>query len=173
MSGPLVSELTGIITAITDGARYFGKYACTVIRQNADGTIDVKPDDSRVIFPTGLKIRYDSPGWSATVPVGARCNVAFSDGDPRKPYVCDFENGEITRLDFDGGTRNVARVDDAVSCGTIAIVGSATNLTITYTPPTGTPQIVALTLGGGATIAGTGTLTLTGKITTGNPKMRA
>lgn len=169
----LVAEISGIVSTLTDGVRYYGKFAGTIVKQHADGTVDILADDSRVIFPNGLQIRYDSPGWSATVPQGTRCNVAFSDGDPRKPYVCDFENGEITRLDFDGGTKNIARVDDTVSCGTIAIVGSASTLTITYTPPTGSATVVALTLGGSATIAGTGTFAITGKITSGNSKLRA
>jgi len=174
MSSSLVGELTAIVANLTGDTRYFGKYAATVVKQHSNGTVDVRADSADIVFPNNLPIRYDAPGWSATVPQGARCNVAFSDGDPRKPYVCDFENGSITRLDYDGGTKNVARVDDTVNCGTLVLTAVGSVLTFTYTPPTGSTTVVAVTIAGAAvSVAGTGSIALTGKITSGNSKLRA
>lgn len=82
---------------------YSRRYPCEVVTQNADGTVQVMPDDA-AIKGRGLDrctIYVGLPGTVVKVPHGARCLVAFAAGDPSRPYIdgwamgTDFESIDI------------------------------------------------------------------------------
>ena len=96
-------------------------YPARVVTQNADGTLDVIPDSSRVPPLTKVPIRYGIPGVSATVANDARVLIEFANGDPSKPYASVWESASVTKLTLDAslvrladGDRNVAREGDPV-----------------------------------------------------------
>lgn len=72
-------------------------------------------------------------------------------------------------------TKKVNREGDAIRPGTLNVTATATQLSITYTPPDGgTPQVAQVTLGGMATFTPMNTtLTLGGKTGAGSSKVRA
>lgn len=79
------------------------RYPATVVTQNADGTLDVTPDDP-LIKGTGLghcAIYVGLPGTKIKVPQGTRCLVAFAAGDPSRAYVDGWLMGTtFTSIDF-------------------------------------------------------------------------
>lgn len=88
---------------------YLGQYVCTIAAQNADGTLDLLPDDLR-IRASGLQsvpIRHGLPGVTVEVPAGERVLLAFGDGDPRQPYASLWHEGQVTKVRI-GGTEAVA-----------------------------------------------------------------
>jgi hypothetical protein len=88
---------------------YLGQYVCTVVAQNADGTLDLLPDDLRV-RASGLQsvpIRHGLPGVTVEVPAGERVLLSFGDGDPRQPYAALWHEGQVTKVRI-GGEEAVA-----------------------------------------------------------------
>ena len=71
--------------------------------------------------------------------------------------------------------KKVNREGDAIRPGTLNVTATATQLSITYTPPDGgAPQVAQVTLGGMATFTPMNTtLTLGGKTGPGSDKVRA
>ena len=115
----LLATLTGLVGRVL-GTRldYLAKYPATVVRQTADGlALDVVPDDDRIKGRglTRVPIRHGSPGWGVRVPSGTRVSVGFDAGDPRRPYVSDWEPGSVTEVSFAAGTRGANRIGDMVT----------------------------------------------------------
>lgn len=158
----------------TRGAVYDGLYPATVQGRNADGTIDILPDDD-VISGAGLAVPLDSdpPNTTIVPAIGARCLLGFKGGDPRRPYVSEWESGGLERVGFDGGTRRVARIGDQIA---LAIPPSITVTGVvqgTQTIPGTPPVIVPIP----ATPLLTGVVTLAtpprAVVQSGNPKLLA
>jgi hypothetical protein len=113
----LRESVTALVEAII-GRRldYHALYPCTVMRQAADGTLDLLPDDARIRGSgcQGVRIRHGLPGFECTVPVSTRVLLGFEAGDPKRPYAALWDVGNVTEVVFDSGTKEVGRVDDAV-----------------------------------------------------------
>lgn len=175
---PIRKELSRNVSAMTESARFFGHYRCTVLGQNADKTVNVRVDSDAFEAPPSIPIRSSSPAWEITLLPGTKCNVAFEDGDPSKPYVCDFERGSIVSQTFDGGSSGVARIGDTGTGGTISWDAAATPgaVKLFYTPPGGAPSLLfVMSINAGALSAAptTGTLPIETKNLTGSAKLRA
>lgn len=115
----LLATLTALVGRIL-GRRldYLASYPSTVVRQTGDGlSLEVLPDDERVRGRglTRVQIRHGSPGWGVRVPSGTRVTLKFDDGDPKRPYVADWEPGEVDLVTFAGGTQSAARQGDMVT----------------------------------------------------------
>lgn len=95
----------GFLGAVRSLMLFSGIYRCTVVAQNADGTLQLQPDDER-IAGAGLDkvpIRYGMPGWKATVGKGAVVRVGFDGGDPSQPWAGLWEDGNdasVTCLEY-------------------------------------------------------------------------
>jgi hypothetical protein len=66
---------------------YLAAYQCKVVVQNADGTLELQPDNAALPGYSKVPIRYGVPGISATVAAGARVLLEFAGGDPQKPIA--------------------------------------------------------------------------------------
>jgi hypothetical protein len=97
---------------------YFAGYWCRVVGQNADGSLELQPDDARLPPLSGMPIRYGVPGVTAKVPPGARCLLEFAGGDPTKPFVSTWEPGTVVEIVLAGGTQLVARKGDKAKADT-------------------------------------------------------
>lgn len=99
-----------------------------------------------------VKVRPGLPGCKGAAAVGSRVLVGFVEADPARPYVAAFEDSEgsgylATSLNLLNGSAYAARVGDSVS------------VTLSALPVSG---------GGGGTVSGTAT----GTITTGSTKVK-
>lgn len=94
------------------GTLYSRAYHGRVSAMNADGTVQVIPDDPKVAGGGLDKVRIwlGVPG-TVTVPTGARCVLEFESGDPTKPFVSRFGGGELTELKLGSGSEYLARAD--------------------------------------------------------------
>lgn len=151
------TAMAAVLGSVRRLIEYQGLYRAKVVAQNADGTLQLSPEDQR-LAGSGLdkvRIRHGLPGYKVKVPSGTYVRVGFDGGDPEKPFAALWDEGDVTEVAFDGGTRPVARVGDSV--------------TLFFSPGTPVP-FTGIYLGNSIS----GALTLTspayGVIGTGNPK---
>lgn len=71
-----------------------------VVAQNANLTLEIKPDDPRYPGISKVPIRAGLPGVWVRVAAGARAVLEFEDGDPGRPVVTAFEPDGMTTLSF-------------------------------------------------------------------------
>ena len=88
---------------------YLALYPAQIRTQNADGTLELTPDDARISGLSKVVIRHGLPGVAVKVNAGARCLVGFENGDPQKPVATLWEVGSIDKLYL--GTSNVTGSD--------------------------------------------------------------
>jgi len=136
MSDRFKAALEQIVRRIVGKYDYAIPYACKVVAQNDDGTLELVPDDTRVPGLSNVPIRYGAPGITAKVGNGARVIVEFENADPQKPVVTSWDlSSPLVLLIIGGGSQPVARVGDMAQGG-----GPGTFCTITLTlPAAGTP----------------------------------
>lgn len=145
----LLRVFRGIVDTITLRDRLYGRlWPCTVAAQNADGTLDLTPDDDG-IRGTGLSsvpIRYGIPGVTVTVAEGARCHVGFDNADPSRRFACLFEPDSLITMTLSAsGAINIVAPDinasGGVPVGAVLRIGDDITLTdgstgeIAYTIP--------------------------------------
>jgi hypothetical protein len=146
----LRGALERVVRWVMRDTLYLGLYVCTVAAQNADGTLDVLPDDLR-LRSSGLQsvpIRHGLPGVTVEVPAGERILLGFNDGDPRQPYCSLWHSGQVTKVRI-GGEEAVALASlvsarlDAIQQAfdththTVATTGTAAAQTGTAAPTAG------------------------------------
>lgn len=105
----LRGSLERLIRWVMRDVLYLGLYTAAVVRQAADGTLDLLPDDDR-LRSQGLQavpIRHGLPGVTVEVPAGERVLLGFDSGDPAQPYAALWHEGQVTRVNI-GGTVAVA-----------------------------------------------------------------
>lgn len=105
----LGTALDKFLEGIRRDVDYSRGYAAKVTAQNADGTLQIKPDDPKVAGGglDNVPIRLGVPG-TVQVPNGSRCTFQFESGDPSKPYVCAFGGSQLTELKIGSGSEAVA-----------------------------------------------------------------
>lgn len=115
----LKDELARFIRFVMRDVTYHKHYPCTVERQDAAGLLDLTPDDESIRGTglSGVPIRHGLPGFTVEVNQGARCMLAFDNGDPRKPYAALWDPGSVKRVIFNGGTRPLATLGALVTSG--------------------------------------------------------
>ena len=157
-----IQAVTGV-NLVAGHVDFLALYPCAVATQNADGTLELKPDDQR-LGPgfSSVPLRLGLPGTTVKLSTPTRCLVGWYGGDPSKPFAALFEGSTVTEIDFsattiklNGGSNGVARNGDAVdataglgSMGTwMGQVGAAINLlapgSITPVTPTSFGKISA------------------------------
>ena len=94
----LRSVLAGIVAGLTRRFDYHALYPCRVIKQNDDGTLELKPDGDRVPPTSKVPLRYAVPGMLLKVKKDARVLLGFEQGDKRRPYASLWEIGELETL---------------------------------------------------------------------------
>lgn len=140
----LERRLEGIAKRATGRMAYAKPFEAKVVKQNADGSLELRsldesqPNLSRVPYMSG------APGLTLTVTVGAVVKLEFLNGDPTRPVVTGYGSDGLTSISVNGGMRNVARVDDAVNVGTLTITGGGgAPVGGTYIAPDGTTKTIA------------------------------
>ncbi|WP_394845192.1 hypothetical protein LZC95_50220 [Pendulispora brunnea] len=106
--------LLGVVRALFARIDYLALYSCRVVSQNADGSLELMPDDARVPGLSRVEIQYGVPGVKAKVKPGSRVMVGWQNGDPAKPYAALWEPEGLELLILADGSRPIARQGDAV-----------------------------------------------------------
>ena len=100
----LLIGIAGLVRALVGnellGPRmdYLAAYPCVAVKQNADGTLELQPDDTRIPPRSNVPIRYGVPGVAATISGGARVLLEFAAGDPQKPIATVWESASVLTL---------------------------------------------------------------------------
>ena len=112
--GPMRTVVEAFVGRSIDYARW---YPCKVKAQNADGTLDLTPDDERIRGNgfQSIQISHGLPGVTFTVPTGGRVNLYFQNGDPKQPRAALWESSGVTEIVVDGGSQAVMRGTTFVS----------------------------------------------------------
>lgn len=108
--------LRKVIRNATAETAYHCMYSAIVQRQDAEGLLDLMPDDPE-IRGTGtskVPIRHGLPGCQVRVPVGSEVLLGFEDGDPSKPFAALWRKGDVQSISLPDGARPVARQGDPV-----------------------------------------------------------
>jgi hypothetical protein len=116
----LRGALERVIRWVTRDTLFLGQYTAEVVRQAADGTLDLLPDDSR-LRSQGLQsvpIRHGLPGVTVQVPAGERVLLAFDGGDPTQPFAALWHAGQAVKIVFDGGMTIEAAGTQALALAT-------------------------------------------------------
>lgn len=139
-------SLAGVIARLVErivGPRIdaLAAYPARVVSQNADGTLEVRPDSPKLPPMTRVPIRYGVPGVSAKVSAGARVLVEFASGDTSKPVATVWESASVTELTITadkirlGGDRPLVREGDPVVVMLTAVAIAAATATPTAAAP--------------------------------------
>lgn len=94
--------LPALVRHHTAHVDYLAHYVARVDAQNADGTLELTPEDSRLPVLTRVPILYGIPGVSAKVSSGSRVLVVFTNGDPARPGATVWDRSSMIELTFDG-----------------------------------------------------------------------
>lgn len=138
LSDRFKAALEALVVRIAGKYDYAVPYACAVVSQNNDGTLELKPDSSLLPGLSNVPIRYGAPGVTATVTAGARCFVVFENADPSKPVVAGWDlSSPLVMLTLGAGSQPVMRVGDMVQSG-----GPGQLVWITLTAPIPAPGFV-------------------------------
>lgn len=138
----LKAALEAFVRQATARTDYLGIFGARVLSQNADGTLELKPDDARLPGLSRVPFRYGVPGVTATVAAGTRVGVEFEAGNPARPVVTLWELGSVTKLEvdassivFNGGSTPVAKEGSATTGHVHSVVGTAGPYPIILTTP--------------------------------------
>jgi hypothetical protein len=107
----LKGALNSYVQALLARARvdYMARYEAKVVQQNADGTLELQPDDARFPGMSNVRIYCGMPGVTVKVAAGARCLLEFAGGDPSRPIVTGWAPGNAVEISFNGGATPVAK----------------------------------------------------------------
>lgn len=93
-------SLRRIVRLATAGVDYHAHYACKVVSQNADGTLELHPDEARIGDTSKVPIRLGIPGAAVKVAAGSRVMVGFENGDPARPVATLWEASSVQEIVF-------------------------------------------------------------------------
>ena len=154
MSEHLIAQLEAFVRQVF-GQRldFLAAYPARAVLQNADGTLELVPDDSRLPTYKKVPIRYGVPGVTATIAAGARVLLEFAGGDPRKPIATVWESASVTAITFAGTTVNLGGPSGLQGAGLGDQLATALSNVVTF--------LTTHTHGGVTTGAGTSAVSLT------------
>jgi hypothetical protein len=150
--------LEAFVRSLLHRVDYFALYPAKVVAQNADGTLELQPDDTRIPPHSQVPIRLGIPGATVKVVAGGRVLLGFAGGRPDAPIATLWEGTTVTEIAIAGttvklgaATLGVARTTDAVSAGaTMATwIGAVSVYLNTLAPGTVVPPTDFGTITGG------------------------
>lgn len=98
---PGSSSLAQIIRGVMREFENARERPAKVITQNADGTLELKPEDERWPGMSKVPIRYGLPGVSAKIKAGARVIFTFEGDDTTRPIVVGWDNADVEKVEID------------------------------------------------------------------------
>lgn len=103
------SAFTRIVLSIVARTDYHALYPATALAQNADLSLELRPDNPKMPQLSKVKIRTGIPGVSIKVAAGARFLLGYENGDPKRPYAGLWDTSELVEISFNGGLVGLAK----------------------------------------------------------------
>ena len=97
-SDRLKDGLLSMVRAALPRVDYLASYWCRVVAQNADGSLEIQPDDARIPGLSNVPPRYGVPGVSAKVAAGCRVLLGFASGDPAQPFATVWDGAAPSEI---------------------------------------------------------------------------
>lgn len=101
MTEGLLLLINRIIQARMAKVDYLALYPCRIVKQNADFSLELKPDTERLPGFSKVPIAYGGSGQAVKM-TGGRCLVGFRGGDPQQPFACLFDVSGMTTVYLGG-----------------------------------------------------------------------
>jgi hypothetical protein len=95
---PVRVALTKIVRQMTRTIDFLAAYPARVVKQNDDGTLELKLKSERMPAMSKIPIRYGIPGIRAKVKPGGFVNVEFEHGDPSMPCATVWDRESVSEL---------------------------------------------------------------------------
>lgn len=104
---------------------YLAMYPGKLVRQNANGTVDVVCEDARIGSLAAVPIRIGVPGVTVVVKTPSRVLITFENGNPQAPIACLWDAATLDTITIDAKNVNlvksgglpIARQGDMVGVG--------------------------------------------------------
>lgn len=150
LSDRIKGAIEAFVLRITSKYDYSGFCAYTVVAQNADDTLELKPiDPDKHPALSKVEMRFETPATRCRVKVGAECTVVFANMDPSRYFVFGgFKHGDFEELHFGNNTVPIARQGDLVESG-----GAGTFVQFCSPSSPGVPLSLVLSGQGSATVS--------------------
>lgn len=137
--------LLSLVSSAVSPTDFHALYPSRVVAQNADGTLELRPDSSRMPDMSGVPIRFGLPGTAAKVAAGARVLLGFENGDQQRPYAGAWDAAAPTELRLGGTDASQAAVHgDELKAQLELFIGAVTQYISTLSTavtPTSAAQI--------------------------------
>lgn len=109
--------------------------------QDEDGSLQVEFDNKDYPSLTGVPIYPGLADTSIKIQPGARVLVEWEGGLPTSPVVTAWGKSKVISIAIAGDSKGVARLGDSINCGQLVFKFTPPGaLSVTYTPPGGSPQ---------------------------------
>jgi hypothetical protein len=130
MTAKTLSELVeSIVRATLPELDFYAHYSAEVLSQNADGTLELRPDDARHSALSSVPIYHGLPGQEVKVTAGARVFFQFVGADRRRPIVTHWEKQNLSEHQVDAAVKFVLNSTTIEINGTtIYVNGTAVRL---------------------------------------------
>lgn len=96
----LAGALEKLVAWFTRERPFLKLYPASVVVQNADGTLDLLPEDEAIRGGglQGIPIRHGLPGVTVQVGAGQRVRVGFDGADRRAPYAALWDTAGTAKV---------------------------------------------------------------------------
>lgn len=95
----LGAQLSAMVRRETAGRDLERTFGARVLSQNADGTLELRPSDASMPGLSRVPVRLGIPGVTGyQVTPQVECSYEYENGDPTKPFVSSFGQGQAITL---------------------------------------------------------------------------
>ncbi len=140
----LRSALAAVVQQLTGHTDYHAAYLAEVRGQNADFTVELRPESPRLGDFSRVALR-GLPGVQVRVKQGARVLLGFENGDPARPYAALFSADSLQEIVVTAETKIVLKSPSTIVAQTegnarrVARMGDLVKMTFVNGAP-GTPN---------------------------------
>lgn len=125
-------------------------YPSKVIGQNADGSLELQPDDTRLPTLSRVPLRLGIPGVTVKIAAGSRVLLFFEGGQPDGQAAALFQASTLQEITITANAKvtvNAPEIDLADASGAVLRSGDTVAITGLNAPPGGGTVTGPLVLG--------------------------
>lgn len=133
-----------VIRSMMAPTDYHALYPASVIAQNADKTLELRTESTKLGMLSKVRIKLGIPGATVTLEAGASVLLGFEAGDPSRPVALLWGASTITTLSLNGGSMGLAKADHAHEV-TVSDAGTGIPETVTSGPSDSNTTLIKVT----------------------------